>query len=155
MSASRKSFNELAALGKLEVVEIDDCGYLVFEQAAREQRRVTRIGRQLTVGTDQQHVHGFTQACKFAFIVQDDGLDAGTFGDKPQQPRLAAARIRLDEKARVDQRWQVTFQLPAVRNLSDDHRLFPDTHALPRAVWFQACVSQILIVTSLPALAIG
>jgi len=39
-----------------------------------------------------------------------------------QQPRLAAARIRLDEKSGVNQCGQVTFQLPVVDNLSDDHR---------------------------------
>ena len=31
-------------------------------------------------------------------------LDAGAFGDETEQPRLAATRIRLNEKAGVDQR---------------------------------------------------
>jgi hypothetical protein len=60
-------------------------------------------------------------------------LDAGAFGDEPEQPRLAAARIRLDEKAGVDQRRQVTFELPAVDNLSDEHRLSAPPLRLPHA----------------------
>jgi hypothetical protein len=46
-------------------------------------------------------------------------------GDEPQQPRCAAARIHLDEKAPVSTHaGQITSQLFAVGNLPDDHRLF-------------------------------
>jgi hypothetical protein len=74
------------------------------------------------------------------FIVQDDGLDAGAFGNEPKQPRLAATGTRLDEKAPVDQRGQVTLELPAVDNLSDDHRLVPYHPRItaPRECCFQA-----------------
>jgi hypothetical protein len=41
---------------------------------------------------------------KFAFIVHDNGLDAGAPGNEPLRPRLAAARIRLDQKAGINQR---------------------------------------------------
>jgi hypothetical protein len=52
----------------------------------------------------QQHVQRLAQNCKFAFIVHDNGLDAGAPGNEPLRPRLAAARIRLDQKAGINQR---------------------------------------------------
>jgi hypothetical protein len=72
--------------------------------------------------TPTKSIHRLAQAGKFALIIQDDDLNAGTLGDEAQQPRLAATRIRLDQKPGIDQRWQVTFELPSLDNLSNDHR---------------------------------
>jgi hypothetical protein len=68
---------------------------------------MTWIGRKLTAGADQQHIRRLAQTCELAFIIEDDGLDTGALGNEPQEPRLAATRISLNEKARVDQRRKV------------------------------------------------
>jgi len=65
---------------------------------------VARIGRQLSAGADQQHVNRFTQACEFALVVQHNSLDSGALGNQPQQPRFAAAGVRLNKQLSVDQR---------------------------------------------------
>jgi hypothetical protein len=78
--------------------------------------------RQLAARTHQQHVYRLAQAGKFSLIVEHNRLDASAFGYETEQPRFAAARIRLDEEASVDQSWQVTFEPSVPDNLSDDHR---------------------------------
>jgi hypothetical protein len=54
-----------------------DGGVLGSIEAAREQRRVPRIGWQLSAGADQQHVYGLMQARKLAFIVHYETVMAG------------------------------------------------------------------------------
>ncbi len=85
---------------------------------------MARICRQFTAGADQQHVHRLTQTSELALIVEDDGLDPGALGNEPQQPRLAAARIGLNEKSGIDQRREVKLQLLAADDLTDDYRRF-------------------------------
>lgn len=97
--------------------KIDHGGYFVLDEPPGEQHRVARIGRQLAAGADQKHVHHIAQAGKFALIVQDDGLNARTLGDQPEQPGLATSRIRLDQKPGIDQRGQATFEPSTVDNL--------------------------------------
>jgi hypothetical protein len=83
---------------------------------------MTWIGRKLTAGADQQHIRRLAQTCELAFIIEDDGLDTGALGNEPQEPRLAATRISLNEKARVDQRRKVELKLLTTDDLSNDHR---------------------------------
>src|SRR6516225_8671098 len=93
---------------------------------------MARIGWQLAARTNQQHVHGLAQAGKLPLVVENNGLNAGAFGYETEQPRLAAARIRLNEKSGVNQCGQVTFELPIVDNLSDDHRLIRASQLISR-----------------------
>jgi len=81
--------------------------------------------RQLAARTHQQHVYRLAQAGKFSLIVEHNRLDASAFGYETEQPRFAAARIRLDEEAGINQCRQVTFEPLPVNNVSDDHRLVP------------------------------
>src|SRR5216683_3324352 len=50
-------------------------------------------------------------------------------GDQAKQPRFAAARIGLNEKAGVDQRREIELQLFTSDDLPDNHGLF---HAAPK-----------------------
>src|SRR5271154_4509199 len=115
----QEEFDKAPAVGKLEFIEIDDCGNLVFQQPPREQRRVAGIGRQLAASTYQQYIDRLTQTGKLTFIVQNDRLNPGALGNEPQQPRLAAARIGLNEKPGIDQHRQVELQLRATSDLPD------------------------------------
>src|SRR5713101_1912906 len=94
----KEQFYEVPALGELELVEVDHRRNLVLEQPAGEQRGVTRIGRQLAGGADQQHVDRFAQTRELALVIQYDGLDPGALRDEAQQPRFPATRICLNEK---------------------------------------------------------
>src|SRR5229473_1172251 len=120
----QEEFYEVPALGELELVEVDHRRNLVLEQPAREQRGMTGIGRQLAAGADQQHVDRFAQTRELALVIQYDGLNPGALRDEAQQPRLTAARIRLNEKAGVDQRGKIEFQLSTADDLPDVHRRF-------------------------------
>jgi hypothetical protein len=113
---------KLTTLAELQFVKIDYGGDFILDKPPRQERRLARIGWQLPACTDQQHVYGLTQAGKFSLIVEHNCLDASAFGYETEQPRFAAARIRPDEKAGVDQNWQVTFEPYVPVNLSDDHR---------------------------------
>src|SRR5712691_684375 len=153
-----KELYELAALRQLKLVEIDYRRNLVLDKPAREQRGLARISRQLAASAHQQHVHGLAQACKFALIVQDDGLNARAFGDEPEQPRLATARVSLNEKSRVDQRGEVKLQLLTTDDLADNHRRFlvdlRVTAPAGAASW-RRLSKKSEIVMSLPALSWG
>src|SRR5216683_2333434 len=115
---------EVPALGELELVEVDHRRNLVLEQPTGEQCRVTGIGRQLAAGADQQHVDRFAQTRELALVIQYDGLNPGALRDEAQQPRLTAARIRLNKKSGVDQRGKIEIQLSAADDLPDVHRRF-------------------------------
>ena len=99
-----EEFYEAAAIEQFESYRIYNRRHLVLQQPSRQQRRVTRIGRQLTARTNQQHIDCFAQARELTLVVQDDSLNARTSSDKTQQPRFAAPRIRLNHQPCVDQR---------------------------------------------------
>jgi len=63
---------------------------------------VARIGWQLAAGADQKGVNRFAQARELALVVQHDRLDAGALANQAEQPRFAAAGVRLNKQACVD-----------------------------------------------------
>lgn len=86
MSDSRKSLTNRLRSESLSFIQIHDSGNLVLNQSPREQRRVTRIGRNFAAGADQQYIHRLTLTRELALVVEDNSLDSGALSNEPQQP---------------------------------------------------------------------